>query len=139
MHGNKNYGDTKSCFQHMRRGLRILERHDTVNKTIFKKWGFERGPDLARTIYSFFKYLYKSHVKCGDKYCRPYTYCRRRQLMPVLSAHIIALKHTLQSVSILFSKPMDEYVPKRLILSHKLLPAIEYVVNFETLCLKKLY
>ena len=26
-------------------------------------------------------------------YCRPYTYCRRKQFMPVLAAHIIALKH----------------------------------------------
>ena len=39
MHGNKNYGDTKTCFQHMRRGLatfnmHILERQDTVNKVI---------------------------------------------------------------------------------------------------------
>ena len=57
MHGNKNYGDTKSCFLHMRRGLatlnmRILERQDTVIKVIYIKWDFERGPDLAQTIYS---------------------------------------------------------------------------------------
>ena len=29
---------------------------------------------------------------CGDIYCRPYTYCRRRKFMPVHSAHIVALK-----------------------------------------------
>ena len=45
MHGNKTYGDTKSCFQHMRRGLatfnmHILERQETVNKVMKKKMGF---------------------------------------------------------------------------------------------------
>ena len=29
----------------------------------------------------------------GDIHCRPYTYCRRRQSMPVPSAHSVALKH----------------------------------------------
>ena len=32
---------------------------------------------------------------CGDRYCRLYTYCRLRQYMPVLAAHIVALKHIL--------------------------------------------
>ena len=62
-HVSKNYEDTKSCFQHMRRGLatfnmHILERQDTVNKVILKKWDFEMGPDLAQTIYSSFIVLF---------------------------------------------------------------------------------
>ena len=30
---------------------------------------------------------------CGDTYSRPNTYCRWRQFMPVLAAHIVARKH----------------------------------------------
>ena len=39
-------------------------------------------------------------VVCGDMYCRPYSYCRRRQFMPVLSAHIVALRHILSLATI---------------------------------------
>ena len=31
-------------------------------------------------------------IPCGDIYCRPHTYCRRRQFMPVHLAHIVAQK-----------------------------------------------
>lgn len=37
---------------------------------------------------------------CSDIYCRPYTYCRRRHFMPVLLAHIVALKHKLSPSTI---------------------------------------
>ena len=32
---------------------------------------------------------------CGDIYRRPYTFCRRRQFMPVLPANIVTLKYIL--------------------------------------------
>ena len=68
-------------------------------------------------------------IPCGDIYCRPHTYCRRRQFMPVHLAHIVAQK--------LFLPPATMYADIFKIW-HKSL-AIEYAVNIETNCRWKLY
>ena len=59
---------------------------------------------------------------CGDIICRPYTYCRRRQYMPI---------------SILFSRLLDDNICFKL--WDKLSPATEYVVNIKINCRCKLY
>ena len=43
--------------------------------------------------------LGENRTSCGDIYCRPYTYCRRRQYIPVHLAHIVALKHILSTAN----------------------------------------
>ena len=37
---------------------------------------------------------------CSDIYCRPYTYCHRRQFTPILPAHIVVLEHILLPATI---------------------------------------
>lgn len=37
---------------------------------------------------------------CGDIYCHPFTYCRRRQILSVLSAHIVILEHILSQATL---------------------------------------
>lgn len=37
---------------------------------------------------------------CGEIYCHPFTYYRRRQIMQVLSAHIVILEHILSQATL---------------------------------------
>lgn len=74
------------------------------------------------------------NLSSGDKFCRPYMYCRQRLLMPVLTAQSIALKHILSPPTIcagfntFFRLNGDNVYDNP---CHKLSPATEYAVNME--------
>lgn len=63
-----------------------------------------RGKKIVNTflfVYRSFSHRYfffreecaPSQTRCGDIYCRHYTYCRRWQYMPLFAAHTFVLKH----------------------------------------------
>ena len=61
-------------------------------------------------------------LSCGDLYCRPSSYCRRQQFMPVLSVHIVA------GDNIMYAN-FDTFFQAIL--------ATIYDLNFETSCFRR--
>ena len=96
---------------------------------------------MAIELWWFFSVPHLLWHGCGDIYGRPYTHCRRRQFMPVLAAHIIALNHVLSPATIrdnidhFFSGQRGDNACSKF--WHKLSPATEYAVNTETNCRPK--
>ena len=77
-------------------------------------------------------------LSCGDMYCRPSSYCRRQQFMPVLSVHNVA------GDNIMYAN-FDTFFPGYFgdniwfKLWHKLFPATEYAINIDKNCHCKLH